>query len=74
MVWRPFVPTTDRSMILATRGRSEGLDEKRPITEALQLRILTVSDSLGHHDSAWGSWDGGSFDRDDAGVMGVIAA
>jgi hypothetical protein len=41
---------------------------------ALQLRILTVSDSLGHHDSAWGSWDGGSFNRDDAGVMGVIAA
>jgi transposase len=40
----------------------------------LQLRILMVSDSLGHHDSAWGSWDGGSFDRDDAGVMGVIAA
>lgn len=37
MVWRPFVPTTDRSMILATRGRSEGLDEKPPITEALQL-------------------------------------
>ena len=39
MVWRPFVPTTDRSMILATRGRSEGLDEKRPITEALQLHF-----------------------------------
>jgi aryl carrier-like protein len=31
------VLTTDRSMILATRYRSEGLDEQRPITEALQL-------------------------------------
>jgi hypothetical protein len=41
---------------------------------ALQLRVLMVSGSLGHHDSSWGSWDGGSFDRDDAGVMGVIAA
>jgi superfamily I DNA/RNA helicase len=30
MVWRPFAPTTDRSMILATRGRSEGIDEKQP--------------------------------------------
>jgi hypothetical protein len=34
-----FVLTTDRSMILATRYRSEGLDEQRPITEALQLRF-----------------------------------
>ncbi len=33
MVWRPLVLTTDRSMILATRCRSEGLDKKRPITE-----------------------------------------
>ena len=38
MVWQPFVLTTDRSMILATRYRSEGLDDQGPITEALQLR------------------------------------
>ena len=74
MVWRPFVPTTDRSMILAMRFCSEGLDEERPITEALQLRISMISDLLGRHDSAWGSWDVGSFDRDDAGVVGVVAA
>lgn len=36
MVWRPFVSTTDRSMILATRDCSEGLDESRPITEEPQ--------------------------------------
>jgi hypothetical protein len=29
-------------MILATRYRSEGLDEKRPITEALQLHFLEM--------------------------------
>ena len=62
MVWRPFVPTTDRSMILATRGRSEGLDEKRPITEALQLRIYVNSESLAHHESSWERGDGGRFD------------
>lgn len=39
MVWRPFVPTTDRSMILAMRFCSEGLDEERPITE----RSITVA-------------------------------
>lgn len=33
MVWRAFVLTTDRSMILATRYCSEGLDEQGPITE-----------------------------------------
>ena len=47
MVWRPFVPTTDRSMILATRYRSEGLDEKRPITEALQLQFEMSAFCLG---------------------------
>ena len=47
MVWRPFVPTTDRSMILATRGRSEGLDEKRPITEALLWQIFEEGAFLG---------------------------
>jgi len=62
MVWRPFVLTTDRSMILAARYRSEGLDEKRPITEALQLRIFVNSESLAHHDSSWERGDGGRFD------------
>jgi cytochrome c peroxidase len=41
---------------------------------ALQLRILAISDSLSHHDSVRGSWHDGSFDRDDAGVVGVVAA
>ena len=33
---------------------------------ALQLRFRGNSDSLGFHDSAWGSWDDGSFHRDNA--------
>ena len=74
MVWRPFVPTTDRSMILATRGRSEGLDEKRPITEALQLRFSLSSNSLAHHNSSWEFADVGRFDRDDAGALVVVVA
>ena len=41
---------------------------------ALQLRIYLISDSLGHHDSSWGFWDVGRFDRDDAGAVGVVAA
>ena len=43
MVWRPFVLTTDRSMILAARYRSEGLDEKRPITEASSFTLEVVA-------------------------------
>ena len=34
-----LVPTTDGSMTPATRRSVEGLDRKRPITEALQLRV-----------------------------------
>ena len=41
---------------------------------ALQLQFVENSDSLAHHDSLRGSWDVGSFDRDDVGVMGVVAA
>jgi len=41
---------------------------------ALQLRIYLISDSLGHHDSSWGSGDVGSIDRDNAGTVGVVAA
>ena len=38
---------------------------------ALQLRFLRSSESIGHHDSE--IVDDGSFDRDDAGALGVIA-
>ena len=41
---------------------------------ALQLRVCLISDSLGHHDSSWGSRDVGSIDRDDVGTVGVVAA
>jgi hypothetical protein len=41
---------------------------------ALQLHLIWSSDSMGHHDSAGGSWDVGSFDRNDAGVVGVVSA
>ncbi|WP_207783509.1 hypothetical protein, partial [Methylosinus sp. RM1] len=56
---------------LADMGSVETYASRRSIAKrlALQLRILTVSDSLSHHDSVRGSWDGGSFDRDDAGVV-----
>jgi hypothetical protein len=47
MVWRPFVPTTDRSMILAMRFCSEGLDEERPITEALLWQMFDRSSVFG---------------------------
>ena len=30
---------------------TQGLDTQRPITEALQLRFLMISESLGHHAS-----------------------
>ncbi|MBG0808074.1 hypothetical protein IY145_01410 [Methylosinus sp. H3A] len=61
-----FDSTTSTSN--GSRGRSIS------VSLTLQLHITMTSDSLGHHDSAWGSWDGGSFDRDDAGVVGVVAA
>ena len=56
------------------------LRPKRPLTRntasslALQLRVCLISDSLGHHDSSWGSRDVGSIDRDDVGTVGVVAA
>jgi hypothetical protein len=30
---------------------TQGLDARRPITEALQLRFCLTSESIGHHDS-----------------------
>src|SRR5215207_7969595 len=49
---------------------TQGLDAKRPITEALQLRSEWVSGSLGHHDSE--VMDGERVSRSNAGALGIL--
>lgn len=72
------LPAIEEALIVEKDGGGEIYAEVQAHLDrssiTLQLRILTVSDSLSHHDLARGSWDGGSFDRDDAGVVGVVAA